>query len=350
MLMGEHAAVYGRPALIAAVDRRLTVEMATTSGTGVRLELPQVGVASAMPWAEIFDYIEQARADWCAYEREPSPESFRRLRGDDPAHLVKIALGEAALAAGDAPENRPPGLELHLDSEIPIGAGFGSSAATAVAVVRAYLALRDREMSAGELHRLTLEIERRQHGQPSGVDNATVIHGGLVWAERDADGTLRASPLEVHSTLLGEVRIYNSGEPRESTGAVVAAVRRFRDTDTERCNVLLDRMEAATRELRELLTSEGRPAATLVCLMREFESCLEGLGVVPPAIREVVRTVEARGGSAKISGAGALTGDGAGSILVYHPDPREVDRWDVLTGLTRLDVRLGTEGVRVEAT
>ena len=51
---------------------------------------------------------------------------------------------------------------------------------------------------------------------------------------------------------------------------------------------------------------------------------------------------------AKISGAGALSGSAAGSLLVYHPEPAEIDGWSFLDELERLDVRLGAAGVRVE--
>jgi len=338
--MGEHAAVYGRPALVAAVDRRLTVELRPREGSAVALDLPRVGVSTTVDWDDIRDYARAARQRWIAYDADPGPETFRRLRGVDPAHLVKVALGEAADFLGEEPR----GLALRLESEIPVGAGFGSSAAAAVAVVRGLLALAGREISDDELHRLTLDVERRQHGGPSGIDNATVIHGGLVWAERDLDDRLRTSPLAPASPALAKIRVFNTGEPAESTGDVVAAVRARSQADPARHEVLLDRMEAATRELREVLADVGE-SLRVVELIRDFEACLEALGVVPEPVREVVREIEARGGAAKISGAGALSGHGAGSLLVYHPET-PLDDSDFPAAWTRLDVRLGAEGVR----
>jgi len=339
--MGEHAAVYGRPALVAAIDRRLWVEIEAASGEGVRLDLPQVGVAEELEWSEILAYTRRARDAWHEYVRKPDAASFREVGGDDPAHLVKVALGEAAEALDD---DRPPPVVVHVDSEIPVGSGFGSSAAAAVATVAAFLAFRGLEPELGEVERVALEAERRQHGQPSGVDGATVLHGGLLWAERDGEGWLRAEPLDLRPDWLRAVRVFQSGLPRESTGAVVAAVGERVAADRERLGAVIDRMEEATRELRADLGD----AAVAAELIRRFEACLEELGVVPEPVRRVVRQVEARGGAAKISGAGALSGAGAGSLLVYAPESAEIERWEFLGVLDRLDLGLGAEGLRRE--
>jgi mevalonate kinase len=345
ILMGEHAAVYGRPALVAAVDRRVTAEISPPVAPGVWLELPQVGVSAAVGWPAIHSYRLAARARWKACDRSPNPGSFHRLRGEDPAHLVKVALGETAAFLGQA---RGPDFTLRLDSRIPIGAGFGSSAAVAVAVACAYLAFRGYAPPPEELHRLTLAIERRQHGRPSGIDNATVIYGGLVWAERDPGGELVTTPLTSRPPVLDRLRVFHSGAPGESTGEVVAAVRRRHGAEPQRCGELIDRMEAATRGFRGALKATPATPARIIALIREFEACLEELGVVPRRVKEIVRRVEEHGGAAKISGAGSLTGPGAGSLLVYHPQPAKINGWDFLRPLTPLDLWLGAPGVWLE--
>ncbi|MEM7356660.1 MAG: hypothetical protein AAF657_37940, partial [Acidobacteriota bacterium] len=291
------------------------------------------------------EYARTARRLWQDYEKQPDPAAFKRLRGDDPAHLVKVALGEALELVEAEGE---PGIELQLQSEIPIGAGFGSSAAAAVAIGRAYLAWRGIELSLADLERFGLEVERRQHGLPSGIDSTTVIRGGLVWALRDPAGRFSATSVTSGSPALDRIRVFNSGTPTESTGAVVAAVRALRDRDPGRFEGVLERMEGATRTVRQLLEDGGIAPERLVAPLREFEACLEHCGVVPPALCRIVRLVEAQGGAAKISGAGALTGLGAGSLLVYHPEPQRIDRWDFLADLERLDVRLGAPGVRLD--
>jgi mevalonate kinase len=347
ILMGEHAVVYGRPALAAAVDLRLTVRLGPLSSGAparVRLELPGLGLVAGTSWSAVRDYARRAREAWESYAGQPSPERFRALRGGDPAHVVKVALGEAMESlGGEAPE----GGHLRIASSLPIGSGFGSSAATAVGVIAAYLAWRSAPLDPERIEPLALEVERRQHGLPSGVDTATVLRGGLLWA-RKTDGGLESAAVAARSPLLARLRVYDTGQPPEPTGAVVAAVRSRRDRDPARHERLLDRIEAAARALREEMARDVEDPMRPLDLIRDCQACLEELGVVPGPVRSVVRCVEAEGGAAKISGAGSLAGPGAGSLLVYHPEPERISDWRFLQPFSFHPVHLGAEGLRLE--
>jgi mevalonate kinase len=406
ILMGEHAVVYGRPALVAAIDLRLRARFSSPASASrretdeVQIDLPGLGHRATASWAEVLGYARAAREGWATYAARPGPASFRELRGDDPAHVVKVALGEVAAALGEEP-GRAPRLRLRLDSQLPIGAGFGSSAAAAVAVVAGYAAWRggaaghgthgahgapaNSALDLATIERLALEAERRQHGLPSGVDTATSLHGGLLWAQRlptaaaaasaPAPASAAAQPpgkpaatpdleipwaavpagplvcerLAATSPLLGRLRVYHTGTPSEPTGAVVAAVRARRDRDPAGHERLFERMEAVTRALRRELGLAAERPPLVVEWMREHQACLEALGVVPEAVRALVRRVEAAGGAAKVSGAGSLAGPGAGSLLVYHPDPELAAGWDFLRPFPHHPVHLGAAGLRQEA-
>jgi mevalonate kinase len=350
--MGEHAVVYGRPALAAAIDLRLTVHLQpqTAGSPAVRLDLPGLPHAEETSWDAVRSHARAARESWEIYRAEPDPERFRAVRGDDPAHLVKVALGEAAAALG---EESSPGLLLRVESALPVGSGFGSSAATATGVVAAYLvfrgACRGEALPRNErIRTIVQEAERRQHGLPSGIDGATVLHGGLLWAHRPAAGALEIERVPLRSPLLTHLRVYDSGTPAETTGAVVAAVRQRRDQAPERHERLLHRIETATRGCREELEREAGDPARFRELIREAEACLEELGVVPPEVAALVRRIEAAGGAAKISGAGSLGGPGAGSLLVYHPDLEWISGWSFLRPFPFHPVQLGAEGLRLE--
>ena len=344
ILMGEHAVVYGRPALIATIDLWLQVRMETRPESGVHLDLVEMGHRETTGWSDLRAYAKDVRQRWKAFVEAPGTRSFADVTGDDPAHLVKVALGEAARRWEEVASLA---LTVTVRSEQPIGAGFGSSAALGAATVRALASLRGMAPSPEDLYALVLDIERRQHGTPSGIDPAAVLHGGLLWAEPTDDGLDSASlpPPPLPSDTL---RVFQTGTPNESTGTVVDAVRSQRDANPEAFYALLDRMEVATRTVRDALTDDAPSPATLRRTIRQFEEGLEAMGVVPHAVQELVRSIENNGGAAKISGAGALTGPGAGPLLVYHPDP-DAALWDDLKHLSELDVRLGVEGVH-EAT
>jgi len=345
ILMGEHAVVYGRPALVAALDRRLTVRVALRADGAVHLDLPGLGHAEETSWEALRAYAHSVRESWRAYSRQPAPESFRAVQREDPAHVVRVALGEAS---GDDDLRHLPGLSLRVESELPIGSGFGSSAATAVAVIAGALALRGVPLDPRQIEQLALEVERRQHGLPSGVDSAAVLFGGLLWARKLAAGGLETERLAVGSPLLQRLRVYDTGTPAESTGAVVAAVRARRDRDPAAHERLLDRIETATRGFRAQLEQPVEDAAVIVDLIRECHACLQALGVVPEEVSALIRRVEAEGGAGKLSGAGSLSGPGAGCVLVYHPDTARIAAWPFLQSLTFHAVHLGADGLRRE--
>ncbi|HSG40027.1 MAG TPA: hypothetical protein VLE27_10350 [Thermoanaerobaculia bacterium] len=345
ILMGEHAVVYGRPALIAAIDLRLTARISSAAGDAIRLELPSLPHLEEISRGGLRAYARAARESWDEYSREPGPERFRAVRGEDPAHLVKVALGEVLESLG---ETDGPGLRLRVESDLPIGSGFGSSAATAVGVIAAYLAFSGAEIDPARIEKYALEAERRQHGLPSGVDGATVLHGGLLSARRLPSGELETERIAARSPLLSRLRVFHTGMPPEPTGAVVAAVRGRRDRDPGLHDCILDRIEAATRGFRGELERESEDPDVTLELIRECEACLEELGVVPETAREVVRRIEAEGGAAKISGAGSLAGPGAGSMLVYHPDSERISGWQFLQPFPFYPVHLGAEGLRRE--
>jgi mevalonate kinase len=274
------------------------------------------------------------------------------MRGLDPAHVIKVALGEAADFL-DAQESAPPAgeppLDLHLSSDLPVGSGFGSSAAAAAAIVTGFLLYRGAEAPLEVVEPLALEVERRQHGTPSGVDTAAVLRGGVLWARKLASGGLETEAATLRSPLLSRLRVYDTGTPAEATGAVVAAVRALRGRDPGRHEAILDRMEAATRAFRAELEREEEDPARAVALIREHQACLEELGVVPPEVRNLVRQVEKEGGAAKISGAGSLSGPGAGSLLVYDPAAERFAGWAFLQPYPNYPVHLGAAGLRREA-
>jgi mevalonate kinase len=340
ILMGEHAVVYGRPALIATIDLWFQVHLETRSESGVHLQIKDLDHEEATGWSEIQAHTEAVKERWEQYQSAPDAGTFAEIRDDDPAYLVKVALGEAARRWQQVTS---AGLEVTIRSQQPIGAGFGSSAALASAIVYGLSTLYDLERSYEALYPVVMDVERRQHGTPSGVDPAALLHGGLLWADAHADGGT-PTPLNSSFSVPDRLEVYYTGAPNESTGTVVDSVRSRREADPDLVEATLDRMATATYTVRDILTEERAPSADLGEAIRQFEKGLEDLGVVPSPIQDLIRFIEGKGGAAKISGAGALSGPGGGPLLVYHPDPN-APLWGNLQQLSELNVRLGVDGV-----
>lgn len=345
ILIGEHSAVYGRPALVAALDRKVRVRLESRhgGGDGVLLRLGDLGVEAEAHWAEIRAVGDAALRDWRAYDDAPGPETFARVARGGAERLAWCALAEAV--RGERQSDLPPIL-VDVRSELPVGAGFGSSAALAVATVLCVRRGLGFSTDVGDVFARALEVERRQHGRPSGIDVAAAVHGGLLRARRDGE-TLRTESVEASAETLAGFDLYLTGTPSESTGAVVAEVGRRLEKRPDGGAEVLDAMERATRTVERWIAEGGRddPEAGLAPL-RAFQRHLESLGVVPDEVRSVVRYVEERGGAAKVSGAGALSGPGAGALLVYHPQsPIDLSGFPALRPI---EARLGCPGASLQ--
>ncbi|HJQ99744.1 MAG TPA: hypothetical protein VJ826_15625 [Candidatus Polarisedimenticolaceae bacterium] len=317
ILLGEHAAVYGHPALVTAVDLRLTAVAGATGDATIAIEGSPEFRTGPMP----------------------SAEAVTLSRGDEaPAdRLAYLACG-AALSHANAAAGT--GISLRIASEIPPGSGLGSSAALSVGVVAAVFGALGLRTAPGTLARVAKQVEARQHGRPSGVDVEAVLRGGTLWCRRSADGTLECEPLTPAPASLGRLELFHTGVPLESTGEMVAAVARLREREPRRVSAAMGAIEAATREAREVLGAGGAGHSFLPLIARA-EAALEALEVVPPHVARAIRDIEAQGGAAKVSGAGGRT-SGAGLVLVMPPPGGTLH---VPSDWRRLSCRLSAPGL-----
>jgi mevalonate kinase len=342
ILMGEHSAVYGRPALVAALGHRARAEV-TAAASDVELDLKTLGLRQRCSWQQLFDYRTEKRRAWRIYAAAAAGQSFDEVRGDDPAHVVKVAMGEVAF---DLDLDSLPSVRLEVDSDIPVGSGFGSSAAVAVVVVAACLRFLTGGSKPDQIARLALEVERRQHGHPSGVDHSAVLHGGVL----RLDQTDSAARIQVADWVRRDLALFDTGKPAEPTGDVVAAVRRRRASNKRGFSLMLDRMRDRVTEFENLLETPEPPESEIRRVISDFERCLDGLGIVPPNVQESVHKLEQLGAAAKISGAGSLSGSAAGCLLVYRPRGAGSEVDQVLAGYRPVKGAIGVEGLRFEET
>jgi mevalonate kinase len=241
---------------------------------------------------------------------------------------------------------QPDTFHIRIDSRIPVGSGFGSSAALAVAVVAACRRACGDDVDSEEVARLASSIEQHQHGRTSGIDVQAVLRGGVMICRRRDEVSVEREDSPGAGERLAAFRLFHSGTPNETTGETVGAVRRLRDREPGKARDAFAAIEAATLEGRDAMLRGDDQA--YVPIVRRAEAALEALGVVPVELHAAIRGIEAAGGAAKISGAGALTGARAGLVLVVHPDALWHERFVPPTGWVAHRVGLGVQGLRKE--
>ena len=297
-MSGEHAVVYGRPALAMAINRNaqtcITMEGADET---VSFDLPNLQAnreSFTLRALREFHHRVQRNYEEFLAGRLSIREVVRK-----PVDLFQFAfvtvLDGLHLKMGG-------GVNVRLTSNIPIGCGMGSSAATILSVLRGLGHYYRVDFRPEWYARYSLEVENMQHGRASGLDTYVSMHGGCVWFQ---NGEARELPLP-------RVPLYmvNTGTPATTTGEAVAAVaRRHGGGDS-----VWESFEAVTGRMQKALERDDFPAFQRA--LRENHRLLDGIGVVPGRVRDFVAEVEQAGAAAKICGAGAVSGDPAGMVLV----------------------------------
>ncbi|MGE0399027.1 MAG: mevalonate kinase [Kofleriaceae bacterium] len=274
ILLGEHAVVYGFPALAAALDRGVTIAaVPTPAGGSLRIDIPA----------------------W----------NLRVLATDD--HPVSRSLVAIADSLG---VGRPP-VTLVGDAQIPPGAGLGSSAALAVACARALLVHDKRKPDAALVAEAAAASEQLMHGRASGIDVAFAASGGIgVYRRSSGVRPLRGVTLRV---LVGP-----SGAPRSTA----EMVQRVADATSGPHSTSAD--DARLKELGTL-TDEGTVALVagelpkLGSAMNRAHEILAGLGVSTEQLDHLCAGARLAGAyGAKLTGAG-----GGGAVIAIAPRERE---------------------------
>jgi mevalonate kinase len=264
ILVGEHAVVYGRPAIAAPVWQVVataTVEDAPP-GRGLLLRAPDIDL-------EVL--LREATSDF------------------PPALVTRLAL-----QAADVPPD--PDWDVTVHSDIPMAGGLGSGAALSTALVRALFAHTGRAATPTEVSALVFESERHYHGTPSGIDNTVIAWGQPIWFVR-GQPPVPFTP-KVPFTLL----IADSGIP-SPTKETVGDVRRGWQEEPSLYERRFDAIADLARDARTAI--EAGELANLGRVFERTHMLLADLGVSSPALDELVRTARASGAlGAKLSGGG----------------------------------------------
>lgn len=344
-LLGEHSAVYGKPALLVALDKRCIVKIIRTAGSDITIISNVSKYQAKITQEALLQAAHQAREAWKKFATTNDTLILKKIT-ESPLDFAIIAIGETMLHYNQKPAS---GFTLNINSEIPLGAGLGSSASLAVAIVGAVSVFLGKPFNKEVINNIAYQIEMKRHGLPSGGDNATVCYGGLIWYRKESEALkiiMQPISAKIPEVVSKNFYIINTGTPVESTGEMVGYVRKLYQDHPEIVDAFLREQENLTRSLVSVL--ENGNEKELIRIIREGEKNLEWIGVVSDLSKAIIREIEAKGGAAKICGGGGKE-KGTGVLLVYHNDAAIVQAIAKGKNVSYFQTQLGAEGVRKDA-
>lgn len=264
ILAGEHAVVYGRPAIAVPVWETVAQATitATAPGTGC------IGIAK-----DLGRTIAVATA------------------GDDEPLALVTRLALAQLGQDPNPDWR-----IEVSSQIPMASGLGSGAALSAALVRAIYAYVGQQVSAEQVSALVYESERLYHGTPSGIDNTVIAHGIPIWFVK---GQL---PEPFTPAVPFTIVIADSGiaAPTKET---VGDVRRAWQADPGRYEGYFDAIQQVVTQAKVAIGTGN--ITKLGRLFDENQQILAEMGVSSPPLERLIAAARDAGAlGAKLSGGG----------------------------------------------
>jgi len=223
------------------------------------------------------------------------------------------------------------GLDIRVASRIPIAMGLGSSAAFAVAVIRALDAYLGLGQDDAEIDALAFRCEELTHGTPSGVDNHLATFGQAVRFRRGE----RVRPLEL--SAMPPLVVAASGI-RGITREQVAGVRARYERSQSLYEGIFDEMGRIAGDGAQALIQGDYER--LGELMNVGHGLLNAIGVSHPDLEKMVSIARQSGAlGAKLTGAG-----GGGSIVALCPGKvREVSSALRDAGYTVIPMQAGKD-------
>lgn len=293
ILFGEHAVVYGQPAIAATIDRGIRVAVTRRSHDD--------------------GPILKSHGQGLPQRAKPDPD------GEGPERLRK-ALNVLVDLCGE----RTRSLVFSVEGAIPAGAGLGSSAALAVAMIRGVHRFfddkeRPADLSPEALIERAFALERVFHGNPSGVDHSVIARGGCFLYRKDPSSSLGSvEPLALPRRLRLAIAIAGS---HAGTATAVGALRERARRHPEHYQRVYEGIGSLAVSAKKHL--EAGELGAVGELMDLNQGYLNALGVSTPAIEALCAIARERGAlGAKLSGAG-----GGGAVLaLVDDDPAPVVR------------------------
>jgi len=260
ILFGEHFVVHGTDAILAAIDKRVTVTTTFTENKTIKVN-SELGMLEV----PISSSYEEAKSE------------FRPF----------IFLANKMINSNQ----NVNGLEITIDSDIPVGVGLGSSSACCVAAAGSIFGLF-KEWSSEEILKISIEAEKTIFPDTSGADCTVCTYGGMIEYP---------SIEKIGNTFDLNLLIANSMIPHNTKNSV-EKVNKFKENDEDRFSQLCDLENGLIDEV--IVAMKNNDAAAFGLKMSENQKYLEEIQVSNDTLRGMISSLSEISLGSKITGAG----------------------------------------------
>ena len=302
ILFGEHFVVHGTKAILGAINKRVTIisEKNETQNISIKSSLGE----NSIPISESLENVESMF----------KPFFF----------IAKKIINE---------NNFSNGINIDIQSDIPIGAGLGSSSACCVAAAASISNLFS-ELEKNQILNVAIEAEKTIFPNTSGADCTVSVFGGIIGYQKDSGYKIIETDHEFDFIVI------NSKKPH-STSIVVDRVNKFKSSNEK---IFRDLCEEETRLIEKVTDSlQTFDLETIGKCMSQNQIFLEQLGVSNDQLQEIIKLVEKDTFGAKITGAG----DGGCIIALTDKNKKESLLQRIKTEYESYPVTIDKTGMQV---
>ena len=304
-LFGEHAVLYGSPALALGIDVRSyaeamtlepgTIEIYSELGTYVRKE------DKVIQWNEDLEKLDKGLTE-----------------------LLGVL-------------NERTGLRLRIKSDVPVGSGMASSASVGASISKAVSHLLGHDLSDKELLEAVYAFERIIHGKASKTGPACAVFGGIIWVQWE-DTNMSASRIG-HKDL--PLLMACTDKPSR-TKEMIDKVSKLKVMMPETFDLIISSVKNLVMRGKQALLDGDLP--TLGALMNVNQGLLYTLGVSNYDIEKLIWLSRMEGAlGAKISGAG-----GGGCVVILHDNPNYLAGVMLRESIKHFTANVAQDGARIE--
>ena len=300
ILFGEHFVVHGTKAILAAIDKRVTVTSVFTNAGTLKVN-SQLGTLE-VPISSSYEEVKS---------------EFRPF-----VYLANKIINS---------NQNVNGLEVTIDSDIPIGVGLGSSSACCVAAAASISELF-KELSSEEILNISIEAEKTIFPDTSGADCTVCTYGGMIEYEQFTGTKKIDNPSDLNLVIA------NSMIPHTTKNSV-ERVSKFKENDEERFSQLCD---LETKLIDEVIVAmKNNDVTTLGLKMSENQKYLEEIQVSNDTLRDMISSLN------EISLGSKITGAGDGGCIIALIKDENMDQIPALLGNDKecFSAKIDTKGV-----